>query len=550
MSENKKHSVLIVDDEKSNIIVLTNILSEHYRVRVVRDPREALEVAKKTVPDIIMLDVLMPDMDGYEVISALKKSRITCDIPVIFITGLNSMEAEEKGLVLGAADYITKPFNPAIVKMRVQNQIHLLERLRQQALMVKISGKFLADTPVDILCTDTLRMVGEFIGAATALLYKAEEDGKTLVCSNEWLKPHLKLPTRIDDRFEVGSPLISVFLELTGVDGKCCLRSQNPEYGHLLAPKTRDFIPNYIATPVFVKGDLHSILVFSRINDIQEWTESEINLAALVTSVFAGVFERNAIEHDLEVVLKLESELIEAKKLAEHLSRAKSEFLSRMSHEMRTPMNTIMGMTKIAKMQPSKAREYLNQIDTASHRLLGLIDDVLDVSVMEHGVFTLTEAQFDLNKMFDDVLQTVNHKVQLKQQTLTTNLDIDMPHTVIGDEKHLKQVISNLFANAVKFTPEKGEIQFAASVLRDNVSSVTIQVEIADSGIGISSEQQKNLFKLFEQVDGGNTRESDGIGIGLPLSKRIVEMMEGKIWVESELGQGATFLFTCKLRKE
>jgi signal transduction histidine kinase/FixJ family two-component response regulator len=548
LSGNKKHTILIVDDEKLNIMVLTDILSDEYKVLVVRDSREAFETICKNLPDVVLLDVVMPHKDGYEVISELKKSPKTLDIPVIFITGLDNIQAEEKGLALGAADYISKPFHSAIVRLRVKNQLNLLERHRQQALMAKISHRFLSDDHVDSLFSDTLRMVGEFMDMATVLLYWLEAKD-LLVCRNEWLNPSLELNTRIGDVFEMNQPLRARLNNINDNDvAGGYLHSKSEIYGELMKPN-REYVPNFIAVPVFVKSEMCAVLVLSHKNPEQKWGESEFNLAMLVGGIFAGVFRRSAVEHDLDAVLKLKSELIEAKELAEHLSRAKSEFLSRMSHEMRTPMNTIMGMTRLAKLQPINANEYFNQIDTASEHLLGLIDDVLDVSAMENGVFKLIDKEFDISAMFNDLLKTVRQKMQLKSQTLHVELDSDMPTRVFSDEKHLRQVISNLFANAVKFTPENGEIQLAATVIRDEESAVTLQIEVADTGIGIPPEYQDSLFDIFEQGDGSNTRQYGGIGIGLPLSKRIVEMMDGKIWSESVPGKGATFIFTCKLRK-
>ena len=193
MNKQKKYSILIVDDEKSNIIVLANILESEYKIYAVKDGREAVETAEEDLPDVILLDILMPEMDGYAVIAELKKSEKTRDIPVIFITGLNNDEAEEKGFALGAADYISKPFNSAIVKLRIQNQIKLIERFRQQALMTKIAHSFLSDVHIDVLFTDTLRLVGEFMDVAQILLFRNEDNNGVIVCHNEWINPKLNL---------------------------------------------------------------------------------------------------------------------------------------------------------------------------------------------------------------------------------------------------------------------------------------------------------------------------------------------------------------------
>jgi len=558
MSGTDKNSVLIVDDETANIIALTNILSQDYSVYAAKNGASAIKVAHNLLPDVILLDVLMPDMDGYEVIASLKSDAATRDIPVVFVTGLDNTDDEKKGLALGAADYIPKPFSSDIVKLRVQNQLKIVnhtraldEQIRQQALMTKIAHSFLTDTYIDTLFSDTLRTVGEFMGIAQVLLYKYDSDSRSLVCHSEWIRPELNLDTQLGDEIALDDPMNTIINGLHSDDeDDLCLHSNNPLFKEAMLPYRRNF-HNYITAPVFVKGRLFALLDFSREDDALEWTESETNLAVLVASIFSGVFERDAIEHDLDVVLQLKAELIAAKEHDEHSSRAKSEFLARMSHEMRTPMNAIMGMLQIAKMRgiPANLSEYIGEIDTASRNLLGLIDDVLDISSMEYGAFKLSDSAFDARIMFSDLMQTARYNASVKQQALSIHIDPVIPSFLMGDEKRLRQVIANLLANAVKFTPDHGEISFDARILFENADTLTLQVEVTDTGIGISDEQQEQLFIIFEQGDGSNTRKHGGIGIGLALSKRIIEMMGGTIWVESELGKGAKFSFNCQIRK-
>jgi len=561
MNKHRKNSILIIDDEKSNIMALMDILNTEYRIFALRDSLLAVETAETNMPDVVLLDILMPDMDGYAVIAGLKKSEKTRDIPVIFITGLDSRESEEKGLALGAADYIPKPFNSAIVKLRVQNQMKLIERLRQQALMTRISHNFLSDAQVDMLFADTLRMVGEFMDIAQVLLFKINNEndsssGNTgyFICQSEWINPKLNMGTRIGEKIQINEPLTSIVNNFTA-SGKLCIHSNDKSVREIMKPYRKNF-HNYIIAPVYIKGKICAILDFSgdSISDSdiwQEWTDSEMDLAVLVSSIFSGVFERDAIEHDLNVVLKLKSELIAAKEHAEHLSRAKSEFLARMSHEMRTPMNGIIGMLEIIKMNdlPEEIEKFFNVIDNASNNLLCLINDVLDISSMEYGVFKLANSIFDANMMFKDVLQEAFYNASEKEQTIKSSLDPTVPVSMMGDEKRLKQVITNLLANAIKYTPEKGEIYFESQVLDIENNIITLQITVADNGVGITKEKQDKLFVIFEQGDGGLTREFGGIGIGLAMSKRIIEMMGGKIWVKSELNKGATFNFTCKLKK-
>jgi signal transduction histidine kinase/FixJ family two-component response regulator len=552
MSKRKRNTVLVIDDERANIFTLTSILNPEYKVYAVIDSQKALQAVEKNMPDVVLLDILMPEKDGYEVITELKKSAKTKDIPVIFITGLDSIEAEEKGFSYGAADYIVKPFHSAIVKLRVQSQIKLVERLRQQALMTKISHYFLSDAPVDSLFTETLRMVGEFMDVSQVLLYKLEEDDNTFLCTNEWIHPDVDTKTIENDRFEkLDKPMVSLMSELlVNEGGDLCLNSNNLEIKQSMRHYRINF-PSFITEPIFVKGEIHAVLDFIRDNDGTEWSESDISLAVLVGGIFSGVFERNAIEHDLNVVLSLEAELIAAKELAEHSSRVKSDFLSRMSHEMRTPISIIMGMLQLIKMRgiPENLNEYINEINTASGTLNQLIDDLLDISGMEYEAIKLSESNFKVMEMLNAIVQTVEYNASLKEQTFKFSYDQAIPASLIGDEKRLKQVITNLLANAVKFTPEHGEISLDIRVVDDDIRSVTLKFEITDNGKGISKEQQAKLFIIFEQVDGSNTRTHSGVGIGLVLSKRIVELMGGSIRVESELEKGAKFSFTCKLRK-
>jgi signal transduction histidine kinase/DNA-binding response OmpR family regulator len=545
--KHKKNSVLIIDDESSNIIVLTNILKEDYKVYAVIDSLEAVETAGEHLPDVILLDIIMPEMDGYEVIAELKKNERTKNIPVIFITGLDDTEAEEKGLALGAADYIMKPFHPAIVNLRVANQIDLLHRMGQQALMTKIAGTFLSTSHVDSLYTQTLSMVGEFMNIAAVLLYRLDEKGENLVCSNEWLRPESNLKTRIADVFPLKEELMSLLTDLLDNDREYCLRSSNLEYKELLKP-ARAHILNYIVTPIFIKSELCGVLALAR-EDSNEFNESEVNLAALVSGIFSGVFERNVIEHDLNVVLKLKKELISAKEQAEYSNRAKSEFLSRMSHEMFTPMNAIMGMVQISRIRPENAKKYFTEIETAAKNLLRMMGDVLDMSNIEHDIFRLTNHKFSFVRTMHEVCKEADSYAASKKQQFNYDIEDKIPHFLIGDEKRLAQVISNLLANAIKFTPDKGIIEFSAWVEQEDEESVTLQIEVSDTGIGISPKQQDSLFELFEQADGSDTRKYSGIGIGLPLSRRIAEMMSGDIRVESIEDKGSIFIFTCQLKK-
>ncbi|MDR2669484.1 MAG: response regulator [Desulfovibrio sp.] len=248
--------------------------------------------------------------------------------------------------------------------------------------------------------------------------------------------------------------------------------------------------------------------------------------------------------HDVTVIER-------AREMAERASTAKSDFLSNMSHEIRTPLNAIIGMTSIAKSSPLLERkEYcLDRIEDASRHLLGIINDILDMSKIEANKFVLSPEDFNVENMLRKVSDVVNFKVAEKQQNLFVNIDRNIPRILHGDDQRLAQVITNLLSNAVKFTPESGSIRVGAVLEQDEDTHCTLLVRVADTGIGISEEQQARIFSSFVQAESGTSRKFGGTGLGLAISKRIVEMMGGRIWVESEADKGSTFSFTVRLEK-
>jgi len=241
---------------------------------------------------------------------------------------------------------------------------------------------------------------------------------------------------------------------------------------------------------------------------------------------------------------------------AESANHAKSIFLANMSHEMRTPMNAIIGMTTIgmAAKDMDKVQYCLVKIGDASKHLLGVINDVLDISKIEANKFELSTVEFEFEKMLRKAINVISFRVDERHQHFHVDIDNNLPKTFIGDEQRLAQVITNLLSNAVKFTPDNGTISLNASVVSSTEitmpgSICRLQISVKDTGIGISDEQKTRLFRAFEQADAVTSRKFGGTGLGLAISKRIVEMMDGSVWVDSQPGYGSTFAFTVMLQK-
>ncbi|MDR0862328.1 MAG: response regulator [Oscillospiraceae bacterium] len=245
------------------------------------------------------------------------------------------------------------------------------------------------------------------------------------------------------------------------------------------------------------------------------------------------------------------TEIEQAREEAERANAAKSTFLSNMSHEMRTPMNAIIGMTTIGEAASDIDRKdyCFEKIEEASTHLLGVINDILDMSKIEANKFDLSFTEFNFEKMLQRVVHVSSFRVDEKHQNFTVHIDARIPRKVISDDQRLAQVITNLLSNAVKFTPEHGAIHLKARLVKEEGNICTIQVEVTDTGIGVSDEQKSRLFTSFEQADSGISRKFGGTGLGLAISKNIVELMGGRIWLESKLGHGSTFAFTVQVER-
>ncbi|MDR2702391.1 MAG: response regulator [Spirochaetaceae bacterium] len=390
-----RKKIFAVDDNPENLIALRNTLKDIYGVYPCPSALEMFDLLGHIKPDLILLDVEMPDMSGYEALKKLKSDDRYHDIPVIFLTSLIDELSEMEGLKLGAVDYIHKPFITPLLLQRINTHLSLME---QQKVIL----------------------------------------------------------------------------------------DRNREIEELLEIKTKD-----------------------------------IRL-------------REAAERE-----------------ARDASRAKSEFLHHMSHEIRSPLSAVIGMINIAAEETGidSIKNYLEKALSASKYIMSVINDILDMSEIEADKLELSLGEFDFRTMAANVIAVTNPRASAKNQSIAVNVNADIPPLLIGDELRLARVITNLLTNAVKFTPENGKIELSAEKTEEAGGEVTLKIAVADSGIGISPEQQKTLFTSFNHAGGGVAKSSGGTGLGLAITKRIVELMQGSIWVESELGKGAKFIFTVKTKK-
>ena len=520
--------ILVVDDNELNRDLLAHRLKRvGHEVVMAEDGRIALDKLDAHPIDIILLDIMMPNLNGFELLTLLKNDPIQQKIPVIIISADNDSENIVKGIEMGAEDYLPKPFNIPLLKARInailaRQRLYNKEqaRLREMATLQQIDAELNATLDMKRVMEITLTWALRQVGGEAGLMGTLEDDRLHVLTSRGYTYEIYE-----DSPFVLLDQLPAALDALA--TSTLAYQPQTDRVGLLARTRSQIVLPLFRETAVIALLMLES-------TQANQWQPEHLDFLQRLSN-HAAIAVANA-------------QLVEAMKVA---NRAKTEFVSFVSHELKIPMTSIKGYadlllsTNFGPINDAQTT-FLNTIRKNVNRMNRLVTDLTDVSRLESGQLHLETRPIQLAGVVEEVAASTQGQIAEKKQTLEVTVPENLPD-VWADRTRLAQILTNLVSNAYKYTPENGRITICAEEMNSVNDQAEIQpmihVSVADTGLGIKDEEQEAIFNKFFRGTDDQALKSPGTGLGLNITKNLVELHDGRIWFESKYRQGTTFHF-------
>ncbi|MCB9007484.1 MAG: hybrid sensor histidine kinase/response regulator [Ardenticatenaceae bacterium] len=527
MTDNAAH-ILVIDDNEINRDLLARRLERVGHVVVkAEDGHDALDKLAAHCIDIILLDVLMPVLDGFELLPILKKDPKLRHVPTIIISAADDTESVIKGLELGAEDYLPKPFSLPLLNARINACLarkRLFEkeqnRLQEMSTLQQIDAELNATLDMRRVMEITLNWALRQVGGEAGLMGVLDGDRlHVLTAQGYTYEIYEDSPYVLLDQLPVAQQALN--------GSELAYDAQTAGGGLLARTQSEIVLPLYRETAVIA-------LLLLESTQPGQWQLEHLDFLQRLGN-HAAIALANA-------------QLVEAMKVA---NQAKSEFVSFVSHELKIPMTSIMGYADLllsGNFGPINEAQttFLDTIRNNVNRMSRLVTDLTDVSRLESGQLHLETQPIQLAEVIEEVASSTRAQIEEKQQTLVLTVPENLPD-VWADRTRLAQILTNLVSNAYKYTPENGRITICAeemnSVNEDAEVQPMIHVSVADTGLGIKDDEQKAIFSKFFRGSDDAALKSPGTGLGLNITKNLVELHDGRIWFESKYREGTTFHF-------
>lgn len=517
-----KVHILIVDDREDGIVALESVFDQSpYHLVKARSGVEALRLAPLYDFAVILLDVQMPGMDGFETAAELKKNELTRNIPIIFVTAINKDDTYVyKGYEYGAVDYVFKPFDSHILRAKVDVfvDLHIKNRqIQEQNDMLREGERRERYLRLSELEIESLKRYRNLADSVPHAIWRAKPDGTMDYFNRVWTET-----TGLSEEQSLGGGWQTAF---EPDDLKQLLRTW------IEALETKQGFE--LECRIISNGELR-----------WHWLKvvSELKASGELTAWLGTCTEIHARKN-------MEQSLMVAREEAEVANAAKSHFLANMSHEIRTPLNSILGFAELMSYSSStdaQRSEYLHTIKRNGSNLLKLIDEILDISKVEANKLEIEMGEMNLHSMLSELKVALELLAKEKELELTVECLNSIPEEIVSDLSRVRQILTNIVGNAIKFT-EKGKVSLAIKWDEESSESGVLTCRVTDSGVGVHEVQRERLFQPFVQADSSISRKFGGTGLGLALSRRIANALGGDVRLEdSSFGEGSTFTITIK----